>query len=84
MKKGKRLSELSPGEYGEVEALLNDGGIRRRFLDIGLVPGTRVICICRSPLGDPCAYSVRGKTVAIRACDAEYVCLRRCPCNEKG
>ncbi len=75
MEKERCLSALSVGEEGCVRALLCDGGIRRRLLDIGLIPGTKVVCIGRSPLGDPRAYSVRGKTVAVRAVDAAKIII---------
>ncbi|MBQ5778160.1 MAG: ferrous iron transport protein A [Oscillospiraceae bacterium] len=75
MEKSSCLSSLSVGEECCVSALLCDGGIRRRLLDIGLIPGTRVVCIGKSPLGDPTAYSVRGKTVALRAADAAKIII---------
>ena len=75
MKKEKKLPDLCVGEEGIVCLLLSDGAIRRRFLDIGLIPGTIVTCFGRSPLGDPSAYKVRGKLIAIRKEDAEKVIL---------
>lgn len=75
MKKTKGLSSLSVGEKGVVDALLCRGAIRRRFLDIGLIPGTAVLCYGKSPLGDPKAYLIRGKVIAIREEDAEGVLL---------
>ena len=75
MKKEKNLPELRVGEEGTVARLLSEGIVRRRFLDIGLIPGTAVRCFGRSPLGDPSAYLVRGKLIAIRKEDAEKVIL---------
>ena len=50
--------------------------MRRRLLDIGLVPGTTVECVGQSPGGDPKAYLIRGAAIAIRQEDAESVILR--------
>lgn len=75
MKKAKCLSNLSIGEEGVVDALVCNSAIRRRFLDIGLIPGTEVLCYGRSPLGDPKAYLIRGKVIAIRREDAEGILL---------
>ena len=75
MKKEKSLPELKEGECGTVRILLCRGAIRRRFLDIGLIPGTSVRCFGRSPMGDPTAYMVRGKLIAIRKEDAEKILL---------
>jgi Fe2+ transport system protein FeoA len=42
------------------------GGERRRMLDLGLVPGTRIERDFASMLGSPVAYRVRGATIALR------------------
>ena len=75
MKKEKRLADLKRGESGRVLRLLNCGTMRRRFLDIGIIPGTAVTCLGKSPLGDPGAYKIRGKLIAIRNEDAEKILL---------
>lgn len=76
MKPKKRLDELCVGECGKVLELLCEGNMRRRFLDIGLAPGTEVVCVGRSPLGDPSAYLVRGCEIAIRKSDARGIALK--------
>ena len=76
MKEEKKLCELCPGECARVCGLLTDGTMRRRFLDIGLVVGTMVECVGRSPCGDPAAYRIRGAVIAIRSEDAKTVCIR--------
>lgn len=75
MRKRKDLSSLSVGEVGIVDSLICRAVIRRRFLDIGLIPGTEVFCYSESPLGDPKAYVIRGKVMAIRKEDAESILL---------
>ena len=35
-------------------------------MDLGLVRGTRVTCVTRSPAGDPGAYLIRGALIALR------------------
>ena len=49
--------------------------MRRRLLDIGLIPGTRVECIGKSPGGDPKAFLIRGAVIAIRAEDADGIAV---------
>lgn len=63
------------GECGRVCSLTVDGGMRRRFLDVGIAPGTVIRCIGKSPFGDPSAYFVRGCEIAIRRTDARKVIL---------
>ncbi len=69
----RHLSELHPGEEAQVVRLAGDGPQRRHLLDLGLVPGTLVAAVRRSPSGDPTAYAVRGAVVALRQEDAAQV-----------
>lgn len=73
MEAQKRLCDLAPGERAEVSALLTGGTMRRRLMDIGLVEGTAVECVGRSPGGDPSAYLIRGAVIAIRSEDGGTV-----------
>ena len=49
--------------------------MRRRLRDIGLIEGTKVKCVLKSPAGDPTAYQIRGALIALRSEDAEKVIL---------
>lgn len=46
---------------------------RRRLLDLGVVPGTRIVAEMPSPLGDPTAYRIRGALIALRREQQEWV-----------
>ncbi|MCI9050634.1 MAG: ferrous iron transport protein A [Lachnospiraceae bacterium] len=67
------LSDLKPGEKATVTALFSPADIRRRLQDIGLIEGTIVECIGRSPLGDPSAFLIRGAFIALRKKDAKNI-----------
>lgn len=71
------LCALRPGERAVVCRLLSAGGLRRRLMDIGLIPGGTVQCVGRSPGGDPAAYRIRGAVVALRDADAAQVLVQR-------
>ena len=71
-----RLSELRVGESATVCALLSEVCMRRRLMDIGLIVGTRVTCVGRSPGGDPAAYAIRGAIIAIRDRDSTEVIIK--------
>ena len=77
MQSADSMRELRPGESGVVRRLLLNGSMRRRLLDFGLVEGTEVECLGRSPGGDPSAYLVRGAVIAIRAEDGRKVLIER-------
>ena len=74
---GKQLSmdHLPEGIRAQVVEVGGEGAMRRRLLDLGLIPGTWVTCRGRAPAGDPGAYAFRGCLVALRAKDAAAVAL---------
>ena len=51
-----------------VKVIKIDGNneLRRRFLDLGIITGTKIKDLFESPLGDPRAYLIRGTVLAIR------------------
>ena len=75
MNEEKRLSDLMPQEWATVKRLDTPTQMRRRFLDIGLIEGTRVLCVGKSPANDPSAYLIRGAVIAIRRRDAQTVAI---------
>ena len=79
MEQVRTLGALAIGEGGVVRGLGLDGAMRRRLLELGLVPGTRAECVLRAPAGSPAAYLVRGAVIALRQCDAACVEVGVCP-----
>ena len=72
----RTLAMLTPGEYGIVEDITKNSKLRQRLLDLGFIPGTEILCVVKSPLGDPTAYFVRGALIALRCQDSENIILR--------
>ena len=75
MEEQRTLCDLRPGESASVVALHLSGGMRRRLLDLGLIDKTRVLCLGRSPGGDPTAFLVRGAVIALRATDCRGILI---------
>lgn len=71
------LNSINPGEYAKVGQILSRGSMRRRLLDIGLTPGTRVECVGKSPAGDPKAFLIRGAVIAIRSEDCAEILINQ-------
>lgn len=73
------LSSLQIGEQAEVLGISPNcrGQQRRRLMDMGIVPGSRVSAVIRSASGDPTGYRVLGATVGIRAREAELIFIQR-------
>lgn len=70
------LDRLSSGESAYVFDILNEPSMHQRLADLGLIPGTRVTCLYRSPAGDPTAYLIRGAVIALRRQDAAQIQVR--------
>lgn len=75
MDTAKTLFNMREGTSATVRTLRNEGGMRRRLQDIGLIEGTPVLCLQRSPSGDPVAYLIRGAVIALREEDSSKVII---------
>ena len=64
------LSELPLNTVGIVNDLNCNGNVRRRLLDLGLVKGTKITPVFKSPSGDPTAYEIRKTLIALRKEDS--------------
>lgn len=69
------LARLPVGQQAVVRDIAPSctGLQRRRLLDLGFVPGTRVAAEFASPSGDPVAYRVRGTLIALRSDQAQLI-----------
>ncbi len=76
---GERLTALKLGEQARVSQLSARlrGAERRRFLDLGILPGTEIRAELISPGGDPVAYQVRGALIALRSEQADLIYINR-------
>jgi len=52
------------------------GFTRRRFLDLGLTPGTIIFPELQNFFGDPRAYRVRGTLIALRKDQAAQIWVK--------
>jgi len=73
----KRLHMLRPNEKAIVVDIESDGSIKRRFLDMGVVPECEIECTLESPFHDPKAYLIRGAVIAIRNQDAKGIIIEQ-------
>jgi len=73
------LSAVDVGEEVEVVGLSRAlrGQQRRRMLDFGIVPGTKIKPQLESLGGDPTAYEIRGTTIALRKNQSDKIFIRR-------
>ena len=72
------LAELEDAQTGEIVTLDDavQGFSRRRFLDLGLTPGTKIYPELGNFFGDPRAYRVRGTLIALRRDQAAQIWVK--------
>jgi DtxR family Mn-dependent transcriptional regulator len=72
------LAELIQDQRGEIIQLDEavQGFTRRRFLDLGLTPGTTIYPELGNFFGDPRAYRVRGTLIALRKDQAAQIWVK--------
>lgn len=67
------LNKLSLGKSGVIQTVGGEGILRRRLLDMGLTPKTKVMVRKKAPLGDPLEIFLRGYELTLRADEAAKI-----------
>lgn len=67
------LKSLADGKSGVVEKIELSGATKRRLIEMGITPGTKITVLKRAPLGDPIEILLRGYSLTIRGADAEQI-----------
>lgn len=70
------IAEMKIGQSGIIATVGGEGPLRLRFLDMGLIPNTRVTLQKVAPMGDPIQINLRGYELTIRLEDAAKITLR--------
>lgn len=67
------LSAVPVGTEARVKRVTGDGRLRRRLLEMGLIPGIVIRVEGTAPLGDPVEVRVRGYLLTLRRNEAASV-----------
>ena len=67
------LSEVKIGKTVKITQVNGQGALRRRLLDMGLTPNTKVSVRKVAPMGDPIELFLRGYSLSIRLDDAKNI-----------
>ena len=70
------LDKLQPGDSGILAVIGGEGALRRRLLDMGLTPNTKVTVRKVAPMGDPIELFLRGYVLTLRKDDAAKITLK--------
>lgn len=73
--KPKTLRNLKPGEHAKIKSIGGQGVIRRRIVDMGLVPGMDITLERYAPLGDPMEVKIKNLLISLRKEEAETIVL---------
>ena len=72
MKKLRKLSELKPGQEGIIQEF-EDETIFLKLMEMGCIPGERILVEQIAPLGDPISVSIAGYRLSLRLNEADHI-----------
>jgi Fe2+ transport system protein FeoA len=67
------LREVALGQRATIVRVGGAGALRRRFIEMGIVPGETIQVDRVAPLGDPVAYRIKGYRLSLRREDAAQI-----------
>ncbi|MCR5701774.1 MAG: ferrous iron transport protein B [Lachnospiraceae bacterium] len=67
------LDELKVGENAIVKNVGGQGALRQHFLDMGIIPGTRIKIIKFAPMGDPVEIKLHDYELTLRIAEAGQI-----------
>lgn len=67
------LKDLEPGKSAIIQTVGGTGSLRQHFLDMGVIPGTRIEVVKYAPLGDPMEVKIHGYELTLRLADATQI-----------
>jgi ferrous iron transport protein A len=70
------LKDLSPGQSADLVEVGGERSFRRRLMELGFLPGTRVRMVRRVDVGDLVEIEVRGSHISLRRSEAGAVFVR--------
>ena len=67
-----RLSDLKPGQAGIIKEFISND-IFLKLMEMGCVPGEKILMEQIAPLGDPISVNVSGYHLSLRLNEAEHI-----------
>lgn len=66
MENVKLLRDVDIDTEVKIKSVECEENIKRRIFDLGIIKGTKIKPVFKSPLGDPIAYEVRDSLISLR------------------
>jgi ferrous iron transport protein A len=73
------LAKLSPGTWAKVVSIGAIGPMKRRLMDMGVIPGEAVRVEKVAPLGDPIEVTIKSYSLSLRKKEAEGIAVEVLP-----
>jgi len=73
----KNLNSLKIGDSGIVRKLTTEPSVKRRIMDMGIVPGVKIKVEKAAPMGDPVDIVLRGYHLTLRKDEASGIFLEK-------
>jgi len=67
-----RLTELKPGQQAIISEFTNSD-ISLKLLEMGCIPGEKILVVQVAPLGDPISINISGYSLSLRLNEAENI-----------
>lgn len=67
------LNMLKIDETAKIKQINCSDTLKRRLSELGLIAGTLIRVLYKSPFKDPSAYLIRGAVIALRNDDTKYI-----------
>ncbi|HAG10113.1 MAG TPA: iron transporter FeoA [Desulfotomaculum sp.] len=71
----RTLKDLVPGDTARIKAVNGNSSIRRRIVEMGLLPGVELMMERYAPLGDPIEVKSQGFHLSLRKEEADTIIL---------
>jgi len=66
MSENKYLSDLKPGDKARVKKIEGESNLKRKLLDMGIIPGAKFEVIKLALLGSPIDIKIKGYHLSLR------------------
>jgi ferrous iron transport protein A len=74
-------ADLLPGEKAFIIKISAKARLRRRLLDMGVLPGAAIEMIRHAPLGDPIDVKIKGYHLSLRLSEACHITVEKIRCE---
>jgi Fe2+ transport system protein FeoA len=77
------LSKLQKGQKAVVVHIEGKGAVKRRMMDMGVVPGSEIRVVRIAPFGDPIEFNIKGYSLSLRKSEAKNIIVAQVQENKE-